>query len=67
VSIDAVLVPEQTKEDMKGRRLETEDGKNYIDHWNARDVIGGMSMFFTATDEEICTCSSYGPLSREST
>lgn len=51
VSIDAVLVPEQAAEHVRGGRPEMRADRSYVKHWDVRVDADGESMYLTSTSE----------------
>ena len=51
VSIDAVLVPEQAAEHVRGGRPEMRGDRTYVKHWDVRVDADGESMLLTSTYE----------------
>ena len=51
VTIDAVLVDEQSGERVRGGKPRMRDGKTYVKHWNARVEADGIRYAVTSTDE----------------
>ena len=51
VTVDAVLVDEQSGERVRGGKPEVRDGKTYVKHWNVRVEADGTRYAITSTDE----------------
>ena len=52
ISIDAVLVSEQSGIHVRGGKPAMKTGKTYVKHWNIRIDADGSSYFVTSTEEE---------------